>query len=221
MGCTTRMPLISLSAEIRIAASQKEKMMETTQKKKRLRNPEKTREKLLKAAVDMIADKGEEALSLKEVAKRADVSRSATYLHFGDRDELLRAAKTWITEKLHQGVAGFDEKTPLYDRTLHTVRLVMENPEASRVMMVDALTKGEFDPSHPLFKVVMKRLKYLKKRGGLHPSTDLEVHAFIHLASSAAALMLQKQHEGEAPDALAERFTREWTRILQPGLKLS
>lgn len=183
-------------------------------KKTRIRNPEITRGKLLQAAVDLVAEKGPDALSLKEVAERAEVSRSAAYLHFEDRDHLLRETKQWITESLREGVQRFDETTPLYKRTLHTNSLIIENPELSRAMMVDAITKGELDSSHPLYEAITDRLKYLKKKKKLAKDIDLEVRAYIHLGSIAAALLFQQQHEGEDAAKLAERFTREWVRVL-------
>jgi AcrR family transcriptional regulator len=195
-------------------------MAKQTPKKKRIRNPELTREKLLQAAVDLVAEKGPEALSLKEAAQRAEVSRSVTYLHFKDRDDLLRESKKWITDQLQQGVKAFDETTPLFERTLHTVRLVLENPGVSRAMMVDALTKGDLNAKHPLYKTVLKRLKYLQKEAALSQDADLEVRTFIHLGSIAAALLFQKQHEGEDAVNLAVRFTSEWTRILQADMKV-
>jgi AcrR family transcriptional regulator len=40
-------------------------------KKKRTRNPIETRAKLLQATIDLVTEKGPEALSLKEAARRA------------------------------------------------------------------------------------------------------------------------------------------------------
>ncbi len=194
-------------------------MTKPAPKKKRIRNPELTRGKLLQAAADLIAENGPEALSLKEAAIRADVSRSATYLHFRDRDALLQETKKWISEQLERGVKGFDKTTPLYERTLHTVGLIMENPGVSRAMMVDALTKGELNAKHPLYKAVFQRLKYLQKEGGLAPDADIEARTYIHLGSNAAALLFQKQNEGADVRVLTERFATEWTRILQADMK--
>ncbi len=183
--------------------------------KKRVRNPEITRARLLQAAVDLISEKGPEALSLKEAAQRADVSRSVTYIHFKDRDHLLQEAKSWVTDQLQDGVTRFDDDVPLYDRVYFTTRVIVENPEVSRAMMVDALTRGELNKQHPLYKQVRKRLKDLQRRGDLAEDVDLEVRTYIHLGQIAATLLWQKQHEGEDPDKLAARFAREWTRTLQ------
>src|SRR5215468_6211539 len=49
------------------------------------------REVLLEAAIRLIAEVGPTAFTLREVARRADVSHNAPYRHFRDRDDLLAA----------------------------------------------------------------------------------------------------------------------------------
>jgi len=47
------------------------------------------REELVRTAVALAREKGEEGVVLREVARRAGVSHNAAYRHFADRDELL------------------------------------------------------------------------------------------------------------------------------------
>ncbi len=51
------------------------------------------RGKLLKAARELIAERGPGALSVAEVARRAGVNRSTAHAHFGTRDDLVAAVK--------------------------------------------------------------------------------------------------------------------------------
>ncbi|WP_373389327.1 TetR/AcrR family transcriptional regulator [Pseudomonas alcaligenes] len=46
---------------------------------------------LLRAAAELLAEQGEAAISLREVARRAQVSHNAPYRHFTDREALLAA----------------------------------------------------------------------------------------------------------------------------------
>src|SRR3546814_6819334 len=62
-------------------------MKKSAPSKTRTRNPEQTRAKLLQATIDLLADKGADALSLKEAARIAKVSRGVAYQHFQDRSE--------------------------------------------------------------------------------------------------------------------------------------
>ena len=49
------------------------------------------RQKLLDAALALVAEVGPEAFTLREVARRAGVSHNAPYRHFVDKDDLLAA----------------------------------------------------------------------------------------------------------------------------------
>ena len=184
-------------------------------KKQRIRDPVKNRQKLLQTAIDLIAEKGVEAVSLKEVAKRADLSRSVTYLHFKDRDHLIDEAKNWISRQLQDGVKNFDDSSVLFDRVFYTTKLVLQYPDISRVMMVDALMGGGLDLHHPLYKQVLKRLRKLQREGRVRKDADLGILTFIHLGSIASTLLLGNQHGNYNVDKLTERFTREWCRVLE------
>jgi AcrR family transcriptional regulator len=194
------------------------KMTKDTQKKKRTRNPLKTRAKLLQATIDLVGEKGAEALSLKEAALRANVSRGAAYMHFDDRDQLLSEAQTWISERLQEGVKRFDRSASMHDRILYTTKLVLEHPEASKLMITAALAGKDLDPQHPLYKLVSKMLKQHTASGIARAGIDLEIMTYIQLGSIATTIMLGEQHRGGDLNELAERFTNEWIRILRGGI---
>jgi AcrR family transcriptional regulator len=186
--------------------------------KKRVRNPARTRAKLLRATIDLVGEKGTEALCLKEAARRANVSRGVAYLHFDDRDQLLNEAKAWISERLQEGVKLFDRGASLHDRTLYTTKLVLDNPEAAKMMIAAALAGRDLDPHHPLYKLVSKMLKQLVTSCGARADIDLQIMTYIMFGSIAATIMFGAQHHGGDMNELAERFTNEWNRILQKGL---
>src|ERR1700743_3524324 len=68
-------------------------MAKQSKPKKRVRDPVLTRAKLLQATIELVTEKGAAALSLKEAARRAKVSRGVAYLHFDDREQLLHEAQ--------------------------------------------------------------------------------------------------------------------------------
>lgn len=51
-----------------------------------------TRERVLRAALDLIVEVGPDATTLQAVAERADVAPGTIYYHFSSRDQLLAAA---------------------------------------------------------------------------------------------------------------------------------
>jgi AcrR family transcriptional regulator len=189
-----------------------------TLKQKRIRNPVRTRAKLLQAAIDLVGENGTEGLSLKEAARRANVSRGVAYMHFDDRDQMLSEAKKWISERLQEGVKRFDRGASLHDRTFYTTKLVLDNPEASKLMIADALAGKDLDPHHPLYKLVSKMLKQHTITGGARADIDLEIMTYIMLGSIATTVMLGAQHQATDMTELAERFTNQWNRILRQGI---
>jgi TetR/AcrR family transcriptional regulator, transcriptional repressor for nem operon len=71
-----------------------------------------TRERIVRAATELIAERGVAGTSLDDVRERAHASKSQLYLYFADREELLRGvAETTCDEVLASqadGLAGFD-----------------------------------------------------------------------------------------------------------------
>ncbi|MEN8237690.1 MAG: TetR/AcrR family transcriptional regulator [Actinomycetota bacterium] len=61
-----------------------------------------TRRRILEATHEVVVERGSR-LKLSDVADRADVSRQAVYLHFGDRTQLLVALVQHMDESLHLG----------------------------------------------------------------------------------------------------------------------
>ena len=81
------------------------KKTEATPAKKRVRNPEATREAILKAARTVLSEDGPEGLSVSRVANLAGVNRGTAYQHFATREELLQATADWVAGQLiSQGI---------------------------------------------------------------------------------------------------------------------
>lgn len=195
-------------------------MSERSPAKSRTRNPSQTRAKLLQATIDLVAEKGADALSLKEAARIAKVSRGVAYQHFEDRDHLLREAKAWLSERLLESVTGELDPDSTEDRVHRVAKLILNNREASRVLLADALAGKDFRADQPLHRLLLGALEHFTASGQARDDMDLEVLSFILLGSVASIIMLSYQHDGDI-DSLAERFTTEWTRILRKGIFVS
>jgi AcrR family transcriptional regulator len=191
---------------------------ESEVKKKRTRNPVETRAKLLQATIELVTEKGAAALSLKEAARRANLSRGVAYLHFEDREQLLNEAKNWISDGLQDSLKRFDKNASLHDRTLYSTKLVLNHPEASKLMITAAMAGRDLAREHPLYKLVSGALKELKASGKARADIDLEIMTYIMFGSIASTIMLGEQRKGDNVDELAERFTQQWNRILREGI---
>ena len=70
---------------------------------------------LIDAGIRIINKEGEQGLSLRKVAAACGVSHSAPYAHYKDKDELLNAIKSSVTEQftryLHEAVDGMEEES--------------------------------------------------------------------------------------------------------------
>ncbi|HMA92614.1 MAG TPA: TetR/AcrR family transcriptional regulator [Polyangiaceae bacterium] len=64
------------------------------------RRVRKTRQQLRDALVNLILERGWDAISVQDICARADVGRSTFYVHFADKEELLLAG----LEELHEGL---------------------------------------------------------------------------------------------------------------------
>lgn len=63
------------------------------------------RERVLRAALDCIAEDGLAATSVEDVARRADVGRATIYRHFpGGREQLLSETVTWEVGRFFAGI---------------------------------------------------------------------------------------------------------------------
>lgn len=72
-----------------------------------------TRAKLMDAAVTLFARDGFEAVSVNEIARRADVANGTFYVHFRDKDEIgaevaLAIARN-VTRQLDEAMAGVED----------------------------------------------------------------------------------------------------------------
>ena len=184
---------------------------------KRIRNPEKTRAKLLDATIDLISEKGPHSLSVIEAARVAKVSRGIAYHHFKDRNHLLREAMNVVAHRL-EGRAKRRKGASLHDRVLYSTLFVFENPDICRLMITEAIAGKNLDRQHPMVKFDIKLLQDLISSGQGRTDLDPEIVAYISIGTIGAVLMLREQYKGEDMDALAERFTNEWISILTNGI---
>jgi AcrR family transcriptional regulator len=94
---------------------------------------------LIQAALGLIAEVGPQAFTLREVARRADVSHNAPYRHFRDKDELLAVLAAEGFERLttsmnETAAAGVDALDRFRLCGLGYVEFALEWPQHFQVM---------------------------------------------------------------------------------------
>lgn len=189
--------------------------MNLTMKESKKRNPEKTRETILDVALNLVSEKGVDALSMSTVAIEAGVSRTAVYKHFKDKDDLFKQLKEWVRHK-HSALVVEGEYESLLDSVLATTKLTIKNPELTRLISMDLLYGGEsVDMKDSIFKTTLERIEGGQKDGSFSKDLDPEVATFIHMGAMAATLMYAAHHPSENIDELAEKYAKNWCRYLQ------
>ncbi|MBD0840836.1 MULTISPECIES: TetR/AcrR family transcriptional regulator [unclassified Streptomyces] len=98
------------------------------------------RRAVLTAALDVIAADGPSALSLRDLARRAEVSHAAPAHHFKDRTGLLTAI---AAEGFGLLAAALAEATDLRDSGVRYVRFAREHPAHFQVMFTPGLLRAD------------------------------------------------------------------------------
>jgi AcrR family transcriptional regulator len=110
-----------------------------------------TRERILAAAIELIAERGYAATSIEALCQRAGVVRTAIYWHFGAKEGLLvpvieHVAADWI-EEIRRSVYRQGEPIARLDRLVASLRdLVIQRPHLVRLLVAMALERSEHDP---------------------------------------------------------------------------
>ncbi|MCW8886034.1 MAG: TetR/AcrR family transcriptional regulator [Motiliproteus sp.] len=96
---------------------------------------------LLQNATELIREGGIKALSMRKLAERTDVSRTAPYHHFKDKNELLCAIAEQGFQRQDQALKNLSVENPgqdnrqLFERyVLAYIRYAYENPETYDLM---------------------------------------------------------------------------------------
>jgi len=85
---------------------------------------------LLKAAARILEAEGPEAISLRDLARSADVSHNAPYRHFPDRDSLLTALSDEGYSQLVEVLRG----KPWREQASSYIQFALANPQRFRLM---------------------------------------------------------------------------------------
>ena len=106
---------------------------------RRNRDTEQTRRQILDAASDLFVEDGYEAVSVRKIASRANVSHGTIYIHFQDKDDLLYQASeeqfTRLLSRLRRLPRSREPLQRLGDALLETMRFGLDHPNEYQLMM--------------------------------------------------------------------------------------
>ncbi len=153
-----------------------------------------TREFLVAAAKQLLDEGGSEAVTLREVGRRASVSHNAVYRHFANRDALLVAAVDSDLEDLAHLFRDVAEIHPdpiaaLRHALLHLVGFSRTRSGRYRAMFHDAHLRSSEDRVHAAFLSLEELVRRCQTEGllrsdNLRATTSLvyaTLHGLLHL----------------------------------------
>lgn len=196
---------------------------------RRKRDPERTREAILEAAREILAQDGKEGLSVAQVAQLAGVNRGTAYQHFQTREQLLEATAAWVSDKLYRAVFGDPDSPPddagadIDSRGVEAInaRLVtfaMENPALGRIWLFEVLSSNR-PSSDPFWRQYASSFERFAKTSLAQPGIDTEVLSVLFLAGTFLWPVWARSHARSAKERerMAERYAREVLRLTLHG----
>lgn len=191
-----------------------------------------TSDKLIFAAIDLMAEKGYHATTTKEIAAAAGVNEVTLFRHFGSKQKLLEAA----FDRYHYG----DEMTKLFQeklvwelqpdlllisRTYHTIMA------RNRKMIMIGIKEANSIPGvgaragrHPqkLKQLLTEYFTAMKEQGKLRRDVNPELQALAFMWMNYGAFVTGMSAGGESMsvsmDEFMEESVRTFARALSPDL---
>jgi AcrR family transcriptional regulator len=193
---------------------------------RRKRDPESTREAILTAAREILAQDGKEGVSVAQVAQRAGVNRGTAYQHFQTRDQLIAATAAWVSDRLYRaafgnpGAAGepIAESVSVEALTHRLAAFAMENPELGRVWLFELLSSRR-PASDPFWRQYESNFARFAATDKAQPGIDAEVAFVLTLAGCFLWPLWARAHTRTAGERqhMAERFAGEMLRMSLHG----
>ena len=187
------------------------------------RAPERsTRNRLIEAAAELIAEEGYERVGILAVAKRAGLTNGAIYGNFRDKAHLLVAA---IEMRLHRVFDSVEQSRRERRAPLEAIHLVarsmaLDTQEADRRLVVEAYSAAWRDPE--IGALVRERLERIESmiaalgeqarvEGALAPAVD---PATLARFGMAVVLGYHLIHTAGVPDPDRESWVRLTDRVI-------
>src|SRR5688572_10978678 len=110
---------------------------------------EETRERILRAALEMFHDRGFESTTMREIAGRAEVATGAAYYYFASKDAIVLAFYDQARKDMEPLLErALTETRDLRERLSKIIRVKLDYFSSSRNLL--SALSGHTNPQHPL-----------------------------------------------------------------------
>lgn len=175
-----------------------------------------TKQKLIQITRQLIDDQGVDAISMRELGKELNLSRSAMYRHFKNKEDLLAAVVTENFDRLNSGIHQLFETVNEPRKLIHAVLCTyfdygIKNKEHYRLMFQKQWDKTLYPSLHESAVAVFGLVENgLKKAENLRKSpiqSTAMLFAFIHgLVELQAAGHSETEKGLDHPNELIDSF---------------
>jgi AcrR family transcriptional regulator len=206
--------------------AERSKQAAPPRRSRRKRDPQGTREAILEAARQVLAQDGKEGVSVVEVAQRAGVNRGTAYQHFQTREQLIEATAARVSDELYRSVFGDPsvarnqpvETISVESVTERLAEFAMENPEVGRVWLFELLSLRR-PASDPFWQQYVSNLERFTRTEFAQPGIDAEVISVLMLAGTFLWPVWARAQSRTAKERkqMAKRFSRETLRLCLHG----
>jgi AcrR family transcriptional regulator len=177
-----------------------------------------TRDALIRASADLIAEQGVAALSLRRVAERVGIRAPSIYVHFDNKDSLLAAARQLAAAALgailRADAQGMDARARLLATALGYLRFAREQPSLFALFFMELPgERRELDqppaPDSP-YTFLIERVGDLLG----DDSRQVEILAFGIWSLVHGAAVLRQTHLRDFSGPIAEGTRQNLERLL-------
>jgi AcrR family transcriptional regulator len=165
---------------------------------------------LVRAAMELLEERGETALSLRAAARRAGVSPAAPYRHYADREALVSAVASVGYRELAERLAAAhpSPSTPeqLASVAIAYVQFALERPALFRIMFGEPCDHDN-DDRVAATAAVSSYVRSIAQRTFPQADAEAMATAIWALVHGLAFLHLDGKLDATAPAAVGERVT--------------
>ncbi|PSS46142.1 TetR family transcriptional regulator [Arthrobacter woluwensis] len=191
-------------------------MADTTTPGRRERKKAATRKAISDAALELFQDRGFDAVTIKEVAERADVSLATVYAHFPQKEALVYDEDDEIRDALLEAVRNREPGMTICTAIHQWLRAVMEEREqyGAQVAAFDAMVQAAPSLREYERSMWMRHEKALiltiADELGL-PATDPFIQVFSHYALETWAFLDRTEDPRASLEATFALLSPGWT----------
>ena len=175
----------------------------------RAEQAEQTRDRIVRAAVDLLSEADPGDLSMNEVAARAGVSVRTVYRHFATRDELLDGVIGWIGDRLSRRVGPPPSTRAEYVETAPKVITALFEIEPLYRALFATTTGRESHRRSKAARLEDIQRAFATEIEGMDEDQVQRFAAVVHLVSSSNGALFMKDYWGLGADEIGRAL--QWT----------